>query len=96
MGGHNPLEPAKLNCSILTGPSIYNWQNIYEEMFKNNACIVCKSEKELIKNFNIILKNNRLKKRLMKNALRYSKQNQSILKDILKTINPLLKGIKNA
>ena len=36
MGGHNPIEPAKLNCSILTGPSIYNWQNIYEEMSKNN------------------------------------------------------------
>tara|TARA_Y100000590_G_scaffold421895_1_gene526047 strand:- start:42 stop:1295 length:1254 start_codon:yes stop_codon:yes gene_type:complete len=39
-GGHNPIEPAKNDCIIITGPSIYNWQNIYEYMIKNEACIV--------------------------------------------------------
>ena len=31
MGGHNPIEPAKYNCCILTGPSIHNWQNIFNK-----------------------------------------------------------------
>ena len=33
-GGHNPIEPAINNCVIITGPHIYNWQNIYEDMIK--------------------------------------------------------------
>jgi len=39
-GGHNPIEPAINNCVIITGPHVYNWQNIYEDMLKNNACFV--------------------------------------------------------
>ena len=36
-GGHNPLEPASQGCVIISGSNVYNWQNIYDEMLKNNA-----------------------------------------------------------
>ena len=39
-GGHNPIEPAKHGCAIISGKHIYNWQNIYEVMLKNKACII--------------------------------------------------------
>ncbi len=39
-GGHNPIEPAKHGCAIISGIHIYNWQNIYDEMLKNEACII--------------------------------------------------------
>ena len=39
-GGHNPIEPANNNCAILSGPHIFNWQNIYEDMLKNEACLI--------------------------------------------------------
>ena len=39
-GGHNPIEPAINDCVILTGPHIYNWENIYYEMLENKACFV--------------------------------------------------------
>ena len=39
-GGHNPIEPAINNCVIITGPHVFNWQNIYEDMLRNNACFV--------------------------------------------------------
>ena len=39
-GGHNPIEPAINNCVIITGPHVYNWQNIYEDMLRNDACFV--------------------------------------------------------
>ena len=29
-GGQNPLEPARKNCKVLHGPSIYNFDEIYE------------------------------------------------------------------
>ena len=31
-GGHNPLEPAKYNCVIISGDKTFNWQNIYNDM----------------------------------------------------------------
>jgi len=47
MGGHNPIEPAHNNCVVITGPHIYNWENIYLDMKSNNACFLCKNIKEL-------------------------------------------------
>ena len=47
MGGHNPVEPAHNNCVVITGPHIYNWENVFLNMIKDNACFLCKNRKEL-------------------------------------------------
>ena len=47
MGGHNPIEPAHNNCVVITGPHIYNWENVFLNMIKDNACFLCKNRKEL-------------------------------------------------
>ena len=94
MGGHNPIEPARSKCVILTGPSIYNWQNIFEDMNYNKACIICKSSNEIAKKMEYLLKNTDVQKKMMNNALKYSKKNKEIIKDILQNLKPYL--IKNA
>ena len=43
MGGHNPIEPAINNCVVITGPHIYNWENLFLDMIDNQACIICKN-----------------------------------------------------
>ena len=30
VGGHNPLEPARLGKSVITGPDVFNWQGIFD------------------------------------------------------------------
>ena len=45
MGGHNPVEPANNNCVVITGPHIYNWENIFLDMINNNACFYVKMKK---------------------------------------------------
>ena len=71
-GGHNPIEPAINNCAIITGPHIYNWKNIYDDMLSNNACIVLNEISELEKNvlnlFNNTSKMQKLKERSKKLA----------------------------
>ncbi len=47
MGGHNPIEPAHNNCVVITGPHIYNWENVFLDMKNNNACLICNNVKEL-------------------------------------------------
>ena len=32
VGGHNPLEPARLGKSVITGPDTFNWQGIFDEL----------------------------------------------------------------
>ena len=65
-GGHNPIEPAYHNCAIITGSHLFNWQNIYDDMIKDNACLKINSMEEL-KNNLIHLINNKEKIKIMKN-----------------------------
>ena len=45
-GGHNPIEAAVENCAILTGPNVFNWQNLFEDMFNENSCIIAHTPNE--------------------------------------------------
>lgn len=40
-GGHNPIEPAQLGCSILCGPHMHNFISISEEMQAAGALKLC-------------------------------------------------------
>jgi len=37
VGGHNPLEPAKLNCAILIGPHVFNFADIIADLEARSA-----------------------------------------------------------
>ncbi|MGH6966442.1 MAG: 3-deoxy-D-manno-octulosonic acid transferase, partial [Phenylobacterium sp.] len=39
VGGHNPLEPARLGRAIVTGPHVFNARDVYAEMFEEAAAI---------------------------------------------------------
>lgn len=32
VGGHNPLEPARLGCPVISGPHVANWQSAYDDL----------------------------------------------------------------
>ena len=84
-GGHNPIEPAKHKCVILTGSIIFNWQNIFDDMEVNNASIKIKNTEELktqLKNL-IIDKNQR--EIMQNNAFNFA-QKQFVDKNVIKNI----------
>ena len=69
-GGHNPIEPAANNCTIITGPYIFNWENIYDKLLENEACYLFKEMLNLEKTIIELLSNEKLmetKKQLAKN-----------------------------
>ncbi len=54
-GGQNPIEAAKLKCKIYHGPYVYNFEEIYEILRKNNISIEIKDFEELSHNLLIDL-----------------------------------------
>ena len=46
-GGQNPLEPARLSCTILTGPYTHNFADIYAEIEQADGCVRVQSATEL-------------------------------------------------
>jgi 3-deoxy-D-manno-octulosonic-acid transferase len=57
-GGQNPLEPARLGCRIIHGPSVNNFHEIYSLLDKNKITIKVNNSNQLIEKVGIILKKN--------------------------------------
>ena len=75
MGGHNPVEPAYNNCVVITGPHIYNWENVFLDMIKDHSCFLCKNIKELEQIVNKLLLDNNKIRLFKKKAREYSSGN---------------------
>ena len=71
-GGHNPIEAGLANSAIITGPNIFNWQNLYEEMIEKKACIMINNHKELEKIFINLINDKNLIQTYQKKALSFS------------------------
>ena len=71
-GGHNPIEAPVENCAILTGPNIFNWQNLFEDMSNENCCIIINNTNELKIKILQLMKNRDLIKKLKSNAFNFS------------------------
>jgi 3-deoxy-D-manno-octulosonic-acid transferase len=47
IGGHNPLEPARLGVPVVTGPHVFNFAEVYEAMVEADAAVVAPGFEEL-------------------------------------------------
>ena len=90
-GGHNPIEPAKYGCAIISGIHIYNWQNIYDEMLKNEACIIMDNIDNLGHVVEKLISNKNILEDTKKKALDFSKKrffdNESLFDEINLILN---------
>ena len=91
-GGHNPIEAAMANCAIITGPFVFNWQNLYEEMIESNSCLMIKEPKELEQKITELIENKEYTNNLRKNAITFSKK---IFFEEVKLLNFLNKILKD-
>ena len=48
-GGQNPIDAAKLGCKIYHGPYVYNFEEIYKFLEKNNISKKINNYEELSK-----------------------------------------------
>ncbi len=44
VGGHNPLEPARLDAPVISGPSVANFADVYEDLEKAGGALIVPAE----------------------------------------------------
>lgn len=90
VGGHNPLEPARLGLPILTGPHVHNAAATYAEMFERVAAIECAGEAALARNLRGLLHEPLIAPRVGAAALAYAERQGAALDTALRLLEPLL------
>ena len=92
MGGHNPVEPAHNNCVIITGPHIYNWEDVFNEMKNLDACVIYNNIDEIEKFIENTI-NDKTKLDLIKNnAKKFSEKDFFQTELLFKIINNIVRN----
>ncbi|UTP39110.1 3-deoxy-D-manno-octulosonic acid transferase [Phenylobacterium sp. LH3H17] len=90
IGGHNPLEPARLGRPIVTGPHAFNAAAVYGEMFDEVAAIEAADGAILARHLRGLLTEPLIAPRIGEAALAYAERQQGALDQALALLEPLL------
>lgn len=85
-GGHNLLEPARLNCAIITGPYMHNFADITERMQHAEALIVAENAAGLEAACRLLLGNPEKQLNLADKAWQFVQETQGAADAIMSSI----------
>jgi 3-deoxy-D-manno-octulosonic-acid transferase len=90
VGGHNPLEPARLGVPVVTGPDVANFADIYAEMIAAGAALQAHDEAGLTAVLAGLLEDEARRVRVSEAALAFAALQADQLDHALAAIAPLL------
>jgi 3-deoxy-D-manno-octulosonic-acid transferase len=90
VGGHNPLEPARIGRPILTGPHAFNAADVYAEMFAEAGAIEATDAVALARHIRGLLDNPVIARRMGEAAAAYTQRKAAALEGALALLDPLL------
>jgi len=90
VGGHNLLEPAAQGLPIITGPHLFNAQEIAEDFIEVGACEVVTDSSELALSVANLIENPAEAEKMGRNGLTVLEQNRGSLERLLVLLEPLL------
>ena len=61
------------NCAIITGPNVFNWQNLYDDMIEQKSCLMIQDPEDLENNIISLIENKNLITNFKRNAMSFSK-----------------------
>lgn len=92
-GGQNPLEAARLECAIITGPHIKNFAGIYKELKDEGAYIEVNNEAELVRAVSSLLSDHEKIDGFSTKALELVESKQGIAKNYINEMKPFFKPL---
>jgi 3-deoxy-D-manno-octulosonic-acid transferase len=90
IGGHNPLEAARLQAAILAGPHVFNARDVYVGMFADAAAIETADGAALARHIRGLLDNPVIARRIGEAAAAYAGRQGAALDAALALLEPLL------
>jgi len=90
VGGHNLLEPAAQALPIITGPHLFNAQDIADMFVEMNACRIVNDTDELVAAIADFLTNPDTASEMGKNSRELLERNKGALARLLVLVEPLL------
>jgi 3-deoxy-D-manno-octulosonic-acid transferase len=89
VGGHNPLEAARVGAAIVTGPHVANAQELYDEMLAEAAVIQADAGEALARHIRGLLDHPPIARRIGEAALDYADRQSAALDQALPLIEAL-------
>jgi 3-deoxy-D-manno-octulosonic-acid transferase len=90
IGGHNPLEPARLGVPMVTGRHVFNNAAAFAEMFVEVAALEAADEAALVRHLNGLVGDARIARRIGEAALAFAERQQGALDEAMAKLAPLL------
>lgn len=90
IGGHNPLEPARLEKPILTGPHTFNAASLYADLFAQAAAIEAADSTNLARHLRGLDTYPHIGRRMGVAALAYADRQGGALDQAMALLEPLL------
>lgn len=90
IGGHNPLEPTAMGVPVISGPRVFNFNQVYESLEKANGVITVQNAEQLAEQVQDLLSRKDKSQSLTQNALTVLKANQGALERHMHVINQYL------
>ncbi len=91
IGGHNPLEPARLGCAIMHGEQIFNFADTYKEMRKNGCAALVRNERDLAGALGRLLDDPMTRQAMAEQAKTWADESaETVLDTLLVALGPVL------
>lgn len=94
-GGQNPLEAARLNCTIIYGPNMDNFLEIKREFDEKNAAVSIKDTEGLKHAVEELIMDNDKQELLAQAAQQLVQEKSGIMDAYIEEINPYIAKIQN-
>jgi 3-deoxy-D-manno-octulosonic-acid transferase len=90
IGGHNPLEGARLGVTMMCGNEVFNFAEVCADMVQAQGLVLVASEIELMSALNDLLSHSAKAKALGAAAARFAAQDGGQMAAIWQALSPLL------
>ena len=90
VGGHNPIEAAKLDCAIISGPYIHNFTDLYQDLIMHKAVTIASNIYDIEKIINKFLLDKKYLQAQIEHGRKYVLTKNHIIKDTVQEILELI------
>jgi len=90
LGGHNPIEPAMLDCAILHGPDMSNFETVAKDLKAANGAIRVNNAGDIAQAVSKLLSDRDLAQAMALAARRVADENSAVIERVMERINAMI------